>query len=98
VTTHPVARAALGEAVADMARHSTYDFSPQVRPGAALDLVTVTEPVALAYTGRGRGFTLPPGRFLPPVPMPPTRCAPPLRSDGQPRRRAYQTWRPVAWT
>ncbi len=46
VTTHPTVRAALGEALADVARHSTHDLSPQVRPGAALDLVTVAEPVA----------------------------------------------------
>lgn len=64
MTTHPIVRVALGEAVADVARHSTYDLSDQLRPGAALDLVTVTEPVVLAYAGPGRGFTLPPGRFL----------------------------------
>jgi hypothetical protein len=61
---YPAVRVTLGDAITDVARQSSYDLSSQVRPGAAVDLVTVTEPVVLAYGRGGQAFTLPPGRFV----------------------------------
>lgn len=60
----PTVQVTLGDDVADVVRRSTYDLSSKVRPSSGIELVAVTEPVSLAYSGVGRSVVFPEGRFV----------------------------------
>lgn len=50
----PIVRVALGDEIAQVVRRSTYDRWSKLVSPSDVDLITVTEPAALAYEGPGR--------------------------------------------